>query len=146
MKVDLKKAVVIIGAVGAVLTATGLGWAGFTGKLKGAWTAGERLEILEEKVAKLEEENKHLEHFKESIFNFAIAITDNDDVEPWKIGTHGTEYPADVRNTAEDYEMAFIKYMWMIYELRYDTDSLRYIMLHDKNEHGSNRVDLYKSD
>lgn len=146
MKIDLQKISNNIGIILGFFALFGISGGFITGNIQEIWKAPEKVQILEGQVETLMEANEHIIHFKESYFEFARAITDNEDVVDWRIGINGTEYPVDVRNTAEGYEMAFIRYMYMIYELRYDQDSIRHLLLHDKSEHGSNRVDLYKAD
>ena len=146
MKIDIKKTMLSVGSVLGFLALFGISGGFLTGNIQGMWKAPAEIEILKEKVAFLEEENKHLEHFKESMWEFAKDMTDNEDLVNWMIGHHGREYPVDVRNNNENTEFGFVDYMYMIYKLNYDRDSIKHLMLHDPDEFGKNRVDLYEGD
>ena len=146
MKVDIKKTMLSVGSVIGFLALFGISGGFLTGQLQGIWKAPGIIAEHEKRIDFLEKENDHLKHFMESLWEFGKEMTDNDDKIKWKIGSHGVEYPVDIRNTNENIELAFIDYIYMIYKLNYDRDSIRHLLLHDPNEHGKNRVDLYKEE
>lgn len=127
-----------IGTANVILIAIlGVNFGVFKDRIVEMWHAPESIVVLEKKIAEQDSINQLNENRWEMDFELDRLMTDNDDSLVYVIETNGGRqvYDVDVRNTAEDVEMAFIFDLYIPYPVNISVaDGRKYIILHNKDE------------
>lgn len=148
MKFNVKNIANYAASISAILVVLfGVSLASTIGRFRQVWKIPENDREQDSIIYILKEEIRHAEHIQEMTYEFARLMTDNNDKDDWfVVGEGGEKMDVDIRNTAEGVELAFIRKLFIIYPVYYDSadDGRKYIVMHEHNSDDRPSTYLYK--
>jgi hypothetical protein len=128
----LKEIAGVISMVAIILGAVGMSIGSLSSRIKAIYHAPERIEAISDTLQEVHMDVHMMQHAQEMEWELLRLMTDDDDSLLYIITVGENEYYVDIRATAEDVELAFVKDMYIVYPVYYSpADNRKYIILHD---------------